>query len=67
MLNVVTAQEALRIILENAPAMTETETVSLENALHRTAAEDILSPEDLPAFARSTVDGYAVRAEDMQK
>ena len=26
-----------------------TETVSLEDALHRTAAEDILSPEDLPA------------------
>jgi len=64
MLNVVTAQEALRIILENAPAMTKTETVSLEDALRRTAAEDILSPEDLPAFARSTVDGYAVIAED---
>ncbi len=27
-------------------------------------AEDITSPEDLPAFRRATVDGYAVRAAD---
>ncbi|NPV65844.1 MAG: molybdopterin molybdotransferase MoeA [Anaerolineae bacterium] len=27
-------------------------------------AEDICSPEDLPAFRRATVDGYAVRAAD---
>lgn len=27
-------------------------------------AEEILSPEDLPAFRRATVDGYAVRAAD---
>lgn len=38
--------------------------VSLDNALGRVCANDILAPEDLPSFARSTVDGYAVIASD---
>ncbi len=33
-------------------------------ALGRTLATDVLAAEDLPPFARSTVDGYAVRAAD---
>jgi molybdopterin molybdotransferase len=33
-------------------------------ALGRVLAEDIAAPHPLPAFPRSTVDGYAVRAED---
>lgn len=40
------------------------ETVALDEALGRTLAEDLLAPEPLPAFARSTVDGFAVRARD---
>ncbi len=40
------------------------EPVTLDAALNRRAAEDIVSAEDLPTQARSTVDGYAVRAED---
>jgi molybdopterin molybdotransferase len=40
------------------------EHVSLDAALQRLAAADTISPEDLPEWARSTVDGYAVRAED---
>jgi len=39
----------------------EIETVS---ALDRILAEEVASPHPLPPFARSTVDGYAVRAED---
>jgi molybdopterin molybdotransferase len=30
----------------------------------RVTAEDVVAPHPLPAFARSTVDGYAVRARD---
>ncbi|HEX3613187.1 MAG TPA: gephyrin-like molybdotransferase Glp [Sporichthyaceae bacterium] len=43
---------------------TDVETVALLDALHRVPAADVRSPEDLPGFARSTVDGFAVRAAD---
>ncbi|MBQ8470241.1 MAG: molybdopterin molybdotransferase MoeA [Clostridia bacterium] len=64
MLNVVTREEAVKIILEQVPEAAEAELVDLPNALGKVVAEDILSPEDLPAYARSTVDGFAVRASD---
>lgn len=64
MLNVVTREEAVRIILEKIPEAAEAETVALTEALGKVVAEDILSPEDLPAYARSTVDGFAVHAAD---
>ncbi len=38
----------------------ETETVKLENALHRTLAQDIISDIDLPPFDNSAVDGYGI-------
>src|SRR3954462_2933836 len=43
---------------------TATETVALEDAHRRVPAEAVRAPHDLPGFARSTVDGYAVRAGD---
>ncbi len=41
------------------------EIVDTEAALNRVTSAPILAPEPLPAFSRSTVDGYAVRAEDV--
>jgi molybdopterin molybdotransferase len=38
------------------------EEVHLEKAVGRILAQDIYASENLPGFARSTVDGYAVRA-----
>lgn len=38
------------------------EPVDLEDAVGRILAEDVFAGEDLPCGARSTVDGYAVRA-----
>jgi molybdopterin molybdotransferase len=38
--------------------------VPLAEALHRVPVHDVLAPGPLPGFARSTVDGYAVRAAD---
>lgn len=64
MLTVVTPERAEEIILENIGEVSRCETVRLENSLGRVAFEDIISPENLPAFSRSTVDGFAVRAED---
>jgi molybdenum cofactor synthesis domain-containing protein len=41
-----------------------TEEITLLEAYKRVLAEDIISPLDIPPFNRSTVDGYAVKAED---
>ncbi len=43
---------------------TLTETVPVVDALGRVPAEPVTAPHALPGFARSTVDGYAVRAGD---
>ncbi len=40
------------------------EGIRLNNALKRVLYQDVVAPEDLPTFSRSTVDGYAVRARD---
>lgn len=40
------------------------EVVSIESAYNRITYEDILAPENLPGFRRSTVDGFAVRSQD---
>jgi molybdopterin molybdotransferase len=45
-------------------AVAEEETLPLENALDRILSRDIRSSEDLPVHPRSTMDGYAVRAQD---
>jgi molybdopterin molybdotransferase len=43
---------------------TPAETVPLAQARDRVPAAAVTAPEPLPGFARSTVDGYAVRAAD---
>lgn len=40
------------------------EFIELKDALGRVLASDLVSPEPIPHFRRSTVDGYAVRASD---
>jgi molybdopterin molybdotransferase len=63
--NVVDAETALGMLIRNlrADGLKKTR-IKIEAALGMVSAEDILSGEDLPSFARSTVDGYAVKAED---
>jgi molybdopterin molybdotransferase len=57
--------EALHILLCHLEGIrTATACIALTEAFDRVLAESILSPEDLPAQARSTMDGYAVRAAD---
>ncbi|MEW6567899.1 MAG: gephyrin-like molybdotransferase Glp [Chloroflexota bacterium] len=46
---------------ERTPAV---ERLPTSEALDRVLAAPVVPPEPLPAFARSTVDGYAVRASD---
>jgi len=40
------------------------EEIGTASALHRVTAEDVVAPHPLPEFTRSSVDGYAVRAQD---
>jgi molybdopterin molybdotransferase len=62
--NVLAPDIALRILLDRLSMRMEAETVPTHQALGRVTAEAILAPENLPAFPRSTMDGYAVRASD---
>ena len=45
----------------------EPETVGIDAALGRILAEPIASPTDLPGFDNSAMDGYAVRATDIER
>lgn len=63
-LELVTPDEALRILFNSISPVINWEIVSTEYALGRITAENILSTQDLPDFRRSTVDGYAVIAKD---
>ncbi|MBS4008009.1 MAG: molybdopterin molybdotransferase MoeA [Clostridium sp.] len=64
MLTVLSVTEAKEKILAAVPAKTEQEQVLLTSALGRALAQTVASEEDLPSFARSTMDGFAVRAQD---
>lgn len=59
-----TPPEAWRLFLEQFHPAVCTERVTTADALDRILAETLTSPQDLPDFARSTVDGYAVNAVD---
>jgi molybdopterin molybdotransferase len=50
-------------LLQRFPRI-QTENVALDASLSRRLSVDPVAAEDLPVHARSTVDGYAVRAED---
>jgi molybdopterin molybdotransferase len=64
-LELVLPQEALDKILSNlSPIKISEEIISTIEALGRVTSQSILSTEALPAFPRSTVDGYAVHARD---
>lgn len=57
--------EALQKFLKAISQITQvTELVDTAQALGRVITEPIYAPYSLPAFPRSTVDGYAVRAAD---
>ncbi|MDQ7069198.1 MAG: molybdopterin molybdotransferase MoeA [Rhodobacterales bacterium] len=51
--------------LELAIAVDETEIVPLERALGRVLAEPATTPQPLPSFDNSAMDGYAVRLDDL--
>lgn len=57
-------KEARDRALAVTPVLCDTETVSLDAALHRITAAEILAPVDVPPWDNSAMDGYALRATD---
>lgn len=65
MLNVLSKEEAVAVVRAAAGEISlPTEPTELSDSAGRTLSRDIAAKEDVPAFDRSTVDGYAVRAFD---
>jgi molybdopterin molybdotransferase len=59
-----TIEAALARLLTHVASLGRAERVAAADALGRTLAAPLRSPADLPAFARSAMDGFAVRAAD---
>ena len=62
--NVLPPDEALETLLRRLEPRVEPEAVHTHETLGRVTAEDITSPQDLPAYPRSTMDGFSVRSAD---
>ena len=57
--------EALQRILQDLPPL-PAETIGLESGLGRVLARDFYANINLPPFANSSMDGYALRAADLE-
>ncbi len=62
--NVLPPGDALTTLFDHGVCRVGTERVPTSDAVGRVTAAAIASPEDLPAFPRSSMDGYSVRASD---
>ena len=62
--NVRSPSQAFDDLRPHISAITERETIPTTLALGRVIAEEIRSSEDLPSFAKSSMDGFSVRARD---
>lgn len=62
--NVLPPDEARALLIDHLTETLPPETIATEEALGRATATAVTAPHALPAFQRSTMDGYAVRAAD---
>jgi molybdopterin molybdotransferase len=62
--NVLPPDEARALLLSHLQIISDVETLPTRAALGRVTAQSLTAPHALPAFRRSTMDGYAVRAAD---
>jgi molybdopterin molybdotransferase len=60
----ITLEQARKRLDEHVRPMARTERVSLEQAAGRVAAADVIASIDVPPFARSAMDGYALLSAD---
>lgn len=59
--------EALQSILESLAIKKEVEQISLNRALNRFLAEDVIALENVPADNNSAVDGYSIFFDDLNE
>jgi molybdenum cofactor synthesis domain-containing protein len=62
--SVISLDDARRALQTAVVPIARTESISLADAPGRVAARDVASAIDVPPFARSAMDGYAVRSSD---
>ena len=62
---IINHEKARALVLSSAKTLPP-ESVILAEALGRTLARDIKARENIPPFTKATMDGYAVRAEDIR-
>ncbi|WP_144392042.1 gephyrin-like molybdotransferase Glp [Pleionea sediminis] len=63
--NLISFEEALTTLLQKVVPIRDTESVPLLDSLGRVLSESILSPIDVPSFANSAMDGYALKASSL--
>lgn len=61
-----TVTEALSRMMSAIAPLTETETVNIKNAVGRVSAKALVSPINIPFERNAAMDGYALRACDIQ-
>ena len=62
----ISVEQALDFMLDRARPVGGIETVDVGAALGRVLARPQISPIDVPSYANSSMDGYAVRSDDVQ-
>lgn len=62
----ISVDEALSLVLKNTDVF-KPERKRIEEALLCVLAEDVKSPSDSPPFSQSSMDGYAVRFDDLKR
>ncbi|MGB0721080.1 MAG: gephyrin-like molybdotransferase Glp [Gammaproteobacteria bacterium] len=62
----IAADEALAALLDSAQPIAASETLPLAEALGRIVHDAVVSPIDVPGYDNSAMDGYAVRAAELE-
>ncbi|WP_159567460.1 molybdopterin molybdotransferase MoeA [Budvicia diplopodorum] len=63
--NLLTLDQALNKMLSQVETVSQTEQIDLAQAAGRITAQSVTSPLDVPPFANSAMDGYAVRVNEV--
>ncbi len=64
--SLLTVQQVHQQLAQLAKPVTGIERVAIRSALDRVLAEDIISPINVPSFANSAMDGYALNFSDLK-
>lgn len=63
--DLISLEQALETMLSQVAPLQESESIALINAAGRITAAAVISPLDVPPFANSAMDGYAVRVNEI--